>query len=91
MQRKPAPGQCTWDNGISLAAAADEIYAARGYATGYRTGRSIGMSYLAGMTFAVDGGISVDGICGGRIGDSVVVTEDGCDYLTDYPRELTVV
>ena len=44
-----------------------------------------------GMTFAVDGGISVDGVCGGRIGDSIVVTEDGCDYLTDYRRELLVV
>ena len=44
-----------------------------------------------GMTFAVDGGISFDGVCGGRIGDSIVVTEDGCDYLTDYRRELLVV
>lgn len=88
-----------------VAAAADEVYGAHGYATGYRTGRSIGMSYLEapelkagdetvlqpGMTFAVDGGISVKGVCGGRIGDSIVVTEDGCDYLTDHPRELIVV
>jgi Xaa-Pro dipeptidase len=85
-----------------VAFAADEVYAAQGYSTGYRTGRSIGMAYLeypelkagdktplqAGMTFAVDGGISVDGSCGGRIGDSIVVTESGFDYLTDYPREL---
>ena len=76
-----------------------------GYETGYRTGRSIGMSYLEapelkigdttllqpGMTFAVDGGISIDGVCGGRIGDSIVVTEDGCDYLTNYRREIMVV
>lgn len=88
-----------------VAAAADAVYDARGYATGYRTGRSIGMSYLEapelkagdatllrpGMTFAVDGGISLDGKCGGRIGDSIVVTEDGCDFLTDYPRKLLVV
>ena len=88
-----------------VAAAADAVYDARGYATGYRTGRSIGMSYLEapelkagdttllqpGMTFAVDGGISVDGKCGGRIGDSIVVTEDGCDYLTEYSRKLLVV
>lgn len=89
----------------SVAAAANEVYAERGYETGYRTGRSIGMSYLEapelkagdktilqpGMTFAVDGGISVDGEYGGRIGDSIVVTENGCDYLTDYPRKILLV
>lgn len=89
----------------SVAAAANEVYAARGYETGYRTGRSIGMSYLEapelkagdrtilqpGMTFAVDGGISVDGEHGGRIGDSIVVTETGAEFLTDYPRKLLIV
>ncbi|WP_101068064.1 M24 family metallopeptidase [Roseovarius salinarum] len=85
-----------------VAAAADEVYRARGYETGYRTGRSIGVAYLEapelkagdtttlrpGMTFAVDGGISVDGRVAGRIGDSVVVTETGCEYLTEYPRRI---
>lgn len=89
----------------SVAEAANVVYRERGYETGYRTGRSIGMSYLEapelkagdktvlqpGMTFAVDGGISLDGSLGGRIGDSIVVTADGCDYLTDYPREILVV
>ena len=28
---------------------------------------------------------------GGRIGDSIVVTETGCDFLTDYPRKILVV
>ncbi len=88
----------------SVAEAANEVYRSRGYETGYRTGRSIGMSYLeapelkqgdqtvlqAGMTFAVDGGISVDGRLGGRIGDSIVVTEDGADYLTHYDRGILV-
>ena len=87
-----------------VAEAANEVYRARGYETGYRTGRSIGMAYLeapelkvgdntllrAGMTFAVDGGISIEGRLGGRIGDSVVVTDTGFEYLTDYPRELLV-
>ncbi|MEX0304215.1 MAG: M24 family metallopeptidase [Leisingera sp.] len=85
-----------------VAAAANEVYRARGYETGYRTGRSIGVAYLEapelkagdktvlqpGMTFAVDGGISVDGVTAGRIGDSVVVTESGTDYITSYPREI---
>ena len=87
-----------------VAAAANAVYAARGYATGYRTGRSIGMAYLeapelkagdmtvlkSGMTFAVDGGISIDGKTAGRIGDSIVVTDTGSEYLTDYPRELLI-
>jgi len=85
-----------------VARAANEVYQARNFATGYRTGRSIGTAYLEapelkegdttvlqpGMTFAVDGGISVDGKTAGRIGDSIVVTEDGFDYLTQYPREI---
>ncbi|MEI4196177.1 M24 family metallopeptidase [Roseovarius sp. E0-M6] len=85
-----------------VAAAANEVDRQRGYETGYRTGRSIGVAYLEapelkegdravlepGMTFAVDGGISVDGVPAGRIGDSVVVTETGVDYITEYPREI---
>jgi len=89
----------------SVAQAANEVYQSRGYETGYRTGRSIGMAYLespelktgdktvlqAGMTFAVDGGISVDGELGGRIGDSIVVTDNGADYLTHYSRDILMV
>ncbi|AXI45766.1 aminopeptidase P family protein [Sulfitobacter sp. SK012] len=87
-----------------VAAAANAVYADRGYETGYRTGRSIGVAYLeapelkagdktvleAGMTFAVDGGISIDGVTAGRIGDSIVVTKTGCEYITNYPRTLLV-
>ena len=89
----------------SVAEAANEVYRERGFETGYRTGRSIGMAYLespelkqgdrtvlqAGMTFAVDGGISVDGRLGGRIGDSIAVTVDGTEYITEYPREIITV
>ena len=85
-----------------MAAAANASYAASGFATSYRTGRSIGVSYLEapelkegdrtilrpGMTFAVDGGIGIEGRLGGRIGDSIVVTGTGFEYLTDYPREI---
>lgn len=87
-----------------VAAAANAVYSERGYTTGYRTGRSIGVAYLEapelkagdrtvlqpGMTFAVDGGISIDGQTAGRIGDSIVVTDTGCAYLTNYPREIMV-
>ena len=83
---------------------ANKIYKEKGYTTAYRTGRSIGMSYLeapelkegdktilqAGMTFAVDGGISIDGEIAGRIGDSIVVTEKGFEYLTEYNREIII-
>ena len=89
----------------AVAEEANEVYRDRGYAPSYRTGRSIGMAYLEtpelksgdvtvlqeGMTFAVDGGISVDGQSGGRIGDSIVVTADGFEYLTEYPREVVVI
>jgi Xaa-Pro aminopeptidase len=43
-----------------------------------------------GMTFAVDGRIFINGELAERIGGSIVVTETGCDYLTDYRREIMV-
>jgi Xaa-Pro aminopeptidase len=86
-------------------AEAEEVYRSAGFGFSYRTGRGIGYSFLeepqlkrgdktrlqAGMTFAVDGGITVPGKIGARIGDSIVVTETGFEYLTPYPRELTIV
>ena len=86
-------------------AAAEEIYRSAGYGLAYRTGRGIGYSFLeepqlkrgdqtrlrAGMTFAVDGGITVAGKYGARIGDSIAVTDSGFEYLTEYPRGLTVI
>lgn len=88
-----------------VAAAANTVYREQGFSPGYRTGRSIGMAYLEspelkegddtvlqpGMTFAVDGGVTVPKQLGGRIGDSIVVTDDGFEFITEYPREITVV
>lgn len=85
--------------------AAEEVYRQAGFGPSYRTGRSVGCSFLEppelkrgdktvieqGMTFAVDGGITVEGRFGGRIGDSIAVTETGFEYFTQYPRELTVL
>lgn len=86
-------------------AAADTVYREAGFAPGYRTGRAIGYSILEkpelkagdktplqpGMTVCVDAGISVPGRYGTRVGDSIVVTENGFEYLTPYPKELRVL
>jgi len=85
--------------------AAEDVYRVAGFGPSYRTGRSVGCSFLEppelkrgdktvlepGMTFAVDGGITVEGRFGGRIGDSIAVTETGFEYFTEYPRKLTVI
>ncbi len=88
---------------VHLAAAT--VYRDAGFEVGYRTGRGIGYSFLeqpelkrgdqtslqTGMTFAVDGGITVAGQFGTRVGDSVVVTNTGFEYLTPYPKDLRVL
>ena len=85
--------------------AADAVYQAAGFAPTYRTGRGTGCSILEqpelkagnktvlrpGMTLVVDGGITVPGDFGARVGDSVVVTENGFEYLTPYPKGLRVI
>jgi Xaa-Pro aminopeptidase len=43
------------------------------------------------MTFAVDGGITIPGKAGYRIGDSIAVTPQGFEYFTEYPRGLAIV
>ncbi len=50
-----------------------------------------GAMMQAGMIFAVDGGISVDGRLGGRIGDSIAVTAEGSEYITEFPRKILTV
>jgi len=82
-----------------------EVYQSAGFGICYRTGRGVGYSYLekpefkdgdktplqAGMTFAVDGGITIPGKFGARVGDSIVVTEEGFEYLTPYPKDLRIL
>ena len=86
-------------------AASLEVYREAGFGICYRTGRGIGYSLFekpefkegdktplqAGMTFAVDGAITIPGEFGARVGDSIVVTEDGFEYLTPYPKELRIL
>jgi len=85
--------------------AAEEVYRSAGHGLAYRTGRGIGYSFLeepqlkrgnkaklqAGMTIVIDGGVTIAGRGGGRVGDSLVVNETGFEFLTPYPRELAVL
>lgn len=45
----------------------------------------------AGMIFSVEPGIYLPGQFGVRIEDLVMVTEDGCEVLNQYPKELQVI
>ena len=53
--------------------------------------RTAPTAMAVGMSFALDGGATVADDFGTRVGDSVVITEDSFEYLTDFPRELTVL
>jgi Xaa-Pro aminopeptidase len=85
--------------------AAARIYQEAGFGLCYRTGRSVGFSLIekpelkiddktplqTGMTFAVDGAVSIPEKTAARVGDSIVVTENGYDYLTPFPKNLQVL
>jgi Xaa-Pro dipeptidase len=88
---------------VHLASA--EVYKQNDLGLCYRTGRAVGYSSLElpelkegdktvlapGMSFAVDGGITIPGEFGARIGDTILVTEDGCECVTEYPRHEIVI
>lgn len=85
--------------------AALEVYLSAGYGHSYRTGRALGISALEkpelkedddtilepGMVFAVDGGVTLDDVFGARVGDTAIVTHDGHEIVTEYPREMTAL
>jgi len=85
--------------------ASSKYYEDLGYGICYRTGRSVGYSRLEkpelridddtileeGMTFAVDGAVSLANGVAGRVGDTVVVTKDGFEYLTVMDKSLQVL
>ena len=55
-----------------------------------RLGRLHGDPLAPGMVATVEPGIYLEGRAGVRIEDTVLVTPDGCELLTGYPKELQV-
>ncbi len=86
-------------------AASDEVYKNHDMGFCYRTGRAVGYSSLekpelkkgdktilsAGMVFAVDGGVTIPDKFGARIGDTILVTENGSECITEYPRNEPII
>ncbi|TCS94808.1 M24 family metallopeptidase [Hazenella coriacea] len=44
-----------------------------------------------GMVFTIEPGIYVPEIAGVRIEDDILITEEGCEILTQFPKELLIV
>lgn len=93
--------------GESIDAAARGVIAAGGYGERFihRTGHGLGIDIheppfivagrreplLPGATFTVEPGVYIPGLLGVRIEDDLVITPDGAETLTTFPRELIVI
>jgi len=85
-------------------AAYAEVIQTAGFDYPFRCGRATGFSFLEqpqlvtgdktvlqpGMVFAVDGSVATDGFRA-QVGDSVIITEDGWEALTEYPKSIDAV
>lgn len=79
-----------------------EVIQGAGYEFPFRCGRATGFSFLEkpqvtqgdstvlqpGMVLAVDGSVNEAGFFRAQVGDSIVVTEDGYEFLTSYSKTL---
>lgn len=93
--------------GAEVDRAAREVIVAAGYGDRFihRTGHGLGLEVheepqisstntaplVAGMVFTIEPGVYVPGVGGVRIEDNVVVTADGGEAYTTFPRGLTVL
>jgi Xaa-Pro aminopeptidase len=74
---------------------ADGFYHATGHVVGLSVheqpgvGR-IGEAFVAGDVLAIEPGLYRNGFGGVRLEDLVLVTDDGCEVLTDFPYDLEV-
>lgn len=79
-----------------------EVIRSSGLECSFRAGRSVGYSYneapqlamgdktklVPGMVFAVDGSVNDPGVSRAQTGDSIVVTDNGYEILTNYSNKI---